>query len=183
MTGTDLVTQFGNDLVIRDDDTGQPVAVRFPGGGDISLGDLDGLALWLRTVIDLERIALREVKSLVGEHITLLLDEHAEATGTYTYHTRDGIDVSVESRGTAEEATTIDVAGLHKDLMILRQRAGASFEDALATVDSFFIIERKLSDSGKKKLLALGSAYAEALDEHTQPAERARKAPSVRRAR
>ncbi len=182
MTSLDLVNQVANDLVARDADTGEPVAVRFPGGGDIALTDLDGLALWLRTVIDLEREGLGPVKRLVQEHLTELLDAQAEASGTYTVHTRDGLEVSVESRGTHAAATKVDAVGLYADIVVLRRRAGATLEEAFQQADAYFKVERELTASGRKKLEALGGPYAEALEEHTAPAERTRKAPSVRRA-
>lgn len=176
MTDLALIT---NDLVLRDPDTGAPVGVRMPGGGDVTFDDLAGLALWKRTVMDIKFEALRPVEHLVDDAIY----QHLDRAGTYTAHLENGLEISGESAATWQDATTVDGAGLYDDLLTLRQRDGLTRDEAVEWIAELCKVEISFSAKGQNQLRRMAGAYREALDEHTQPVDRARKAPSVRRAK
>ena len=175
---TDL-QPFYDGLVVRDEDTGAPIAVRMPGGGEVSLDDLPGLALWRRTIMDLERDGLWPVKDLVNDAIY----QHLDRAGKYTLHTDDGLTVSGERKATWENAVEHDADALYLDLLILRQREGDTPAQAAAFADEVIKTERTLTAAGKKRLEGMSGAYAEAVKQHERPANRKREAPSVSRAK
>lgn len=176
---TDLAV-ITNDLVIRDPDTGAPTAVRMPGTGDaVSFDDLAGLAAWKRVVMDLKYESLRPVEHLVDEAIY----QHLDHAGVYSAHLDNGLDVTGESAATWQDATQVDGAGLYDDLLTLRQRDGLTRDEAVEWIAELCKVEITFTAKGQTQLKRMAGAYRDALVEHTKPLDRARKAPSVRRAK
>lgn len=171
---TDLALITESDLVIRDEDTGAPIAVRMPGGGQVSFDDLAGLALWARTIIDLEADALRPVKHLVGD----AMNEHLNRRGEWTVHLDNGLTVKGESPGAGENATLLNVDALYADLLVLRERETSKAE-AEQWAAKLFKVDRALKPAGRQMLVKLGGVYAETLASHTESSPRSQKRPGV----
>lgn len=183
--GNELALIADSSLVITHED-GSPAAVVIPGTGEIvSLDDLDGLMRWRRTISDLKYDELRPIERLVDDAIYAQLDQR----GVWSYRTDDGLVLEGESRGTWEGATEVDAAALRGDVTILRKRDVIQPDGTIppGAVDEFLVgmfkVEITLTAEGRRRLVKMGGAYAEALAAHTRPVERARKAPSVRRAK
>jgi hypothetical protein len=156
----------------------QPTGLVFPdGSGEVaSLDDPEALTRWYRAVRDLEDEALKPAKALAAE----ALYQHMDSEGSWTLHF-SGMSVTGESRAAWETATKVDAEALYEDLVTLRQREGQTAEAAEDWADDFFVIKMELKPAGKQRLQKMSAAYREALEEHTAPYERSRKAPSVKR--
>ena len=159
---------------------GEPTGLIMPDGtGEIvSLDDAAGVALWYRTVRDLEDEALRPAKQLAAAALYHAMDSQGE----WTLHFGD-LEVYGESAAAWEQATKVDAEALYEDLVTLKQREGSSAEDAEDWANDFMKVEMTLTASGKRRLEKMPAAYREALAEHTEPLDRARRAPSVRRSK
>lgn len=158
----------------------EPTGLVFPDGtGEVApLDDPEAVSRWYRAVLDLEQEALRPAKRVAAD----ALYQEMDSTGSWTLHLGD-LEVSGESAATWQDATVVDGAGLYDDLLTLRMRDGDSRDDAAKWIAELCRVEISFTASGRNRLQKMAGPYREALLEHTTPTERARKAPTVRRAK
>lgn len=166
MSGADLALIVGHGGLLFPDGTGEIA----------DLGEFRGVARWYALTTELEREQLRPAKRAAADALYAAMD----AEGVYTLRTEDGLEVSGESRAAWQGATTVDTAELFHDVWTVRHQEGFSVPAAMAWAEEFFRLERTLTASGRARLERMSGKYAAALRTHSEPAERSRKAPTVR---